>query len=650
MCAECHSTGLRKNYDAKTDRFATSWAEISVGCEACHGQGSASRCLGARSAELVAVWQARRFEQGIAGPFRRAPRRGLADRSADRERTRVPPRRPRFARRSRPADCATPAAPGSTKTGCPASGYRKRMWSNRWRAAPIMSMAKSAMWKSRITIRRSSRAGCSPPASPAAIVTSPTARNSGPPAKASACNVMPPKNTPTSAIGTMPGWISRQPASHATCRSVPTWSSTPATITAFVSRGLISPTSLVRRTPATTATATRTHNGPPPRSKTGSALTARVFRPMRRRSMLRARTRPMPPRSCRRGGGSRCASRCARDRAGRTCAPHFPRNINIARSGLSDPDPMVRIGALDMLEDVPAGQVWPFASPLLSDPVRGVRIRAASLLAAVPTASQPPPDRERFERAAAEFIAAQRANADRPEARTTLGSFLMRRGQPNEAETEYKAALQLSPQFVAASINLADLYRQLGRDGEGEPVLRAAIVVSPRDGRGAPRARARLSTRLETTGRSARRISQSDRTRSGKFTLSPMFTLLRCIPADTADEAMAVLKEALKLHPGDREILQALVSFNGMSGDKGAALGYAERLAVDQDPDDQTLARLLKELRQGAKGPAHDRCGSIASLWMRAGDFRFTPNSGRRVAITDATYQQRKQLLTTYIE
>ena len=40
MCAECHSTGLRKNYDAKTDRFATTWAEISVGCETCHGQGS----------------------------------------------------------------------------------------------------------------------------------------------------------------------------------------------------------------------------------------------------------------------------------------------------------------------------------------------------------------------------------------------------------------------------------------------------------------------------------------------------------------------------------------------------------------------------------------------------------------------------------
>ncbi|MGD9309946.1 MAG: multiheme c-type cytochrome, partial [Desulfosarcina sp.] len=39
MCAECHSTDLRKNYDFSTDTYATTWSEISVGCEACHGPG-----------------------------------------------------------------------------------------------------------------------------------------------------------------------------------------------------------------------------------------------------------------------------------------------------------------------------------------------------------------------------------------------------------------------------------------------------------------------------------------------------------------------------------------------------------------------------------------------------------------------------------
>lgn len=40
MCADCHSTGLRKGYDAKKNLYETSWAEMDVSCEACHGAGS----------------------------------------------------------------------------------------------------------------------------------------------------------------------------------------------------------------------------------------------------------------------------------------------------------------------------------------------------------------------------------------------------------------------------------------------------------------------------------------------------------------------------------------------------------------------------------------------------------------------------------
>src|SRR6516164_4915421 len=87
--------------------------------------------------------------------------------------------------------------------------------------------------------------------------------------------------------------------------------------------------------------------------------------------------------------------------------------------------------------------------------------RAVALLAAVPTVSQPP--------------------ADRPEARSMLGNFPARRGLLSDAEVEYKAAVRLSPQYGPAAINLADLYRQLGRDGEGESVLRAAIDASAQE-------------------------------------------------------------------------------------------------------------------------------------------------------------------------
>jgi len=40
MCAECHSTNLKKKYDIKSDTYQTTWSDIDVGCEACHGPGS----------------------------------------------------------------------------------------------------------------------------------------------------------------------------------------------------------------------------------------------------------------------------------------------------------------------------------------------------------------------------------------------------------------------------------------------------------------------------------------------------------------------------------------------------------------------------------------------------------------------------------
>jgi len=40
MCADCHSTNLQKNYDAETQTYKTTWSEIDVSCEACHGPAS----------------------------------------------------------------------------------------------------------------------------------------------------------------------------------------------------------------------------------------------------------------------------------------------------------------------------------------------------------------------------------------------------------------------------------------------------------------------------------------------------------------------------------------------------------------------------------------------------------------------------------
>lgn len=40
MCADCHSTNLVKGYDVESDSYNTTWSEINVSCEACHGPAS----------------------------------------------------------------------------------------------------------------------------------------------------------------------------------------------------------------------------------------------------------------------------------------------------------------------------------------------------------------------------------------------------------------------------------------------------------------------------------------------------------------------------------------------------------------------------------------------------------------------------------
>jgi predicted CXXCH cytochrome family protein len=275
-----------------------------------------------------------------------------------------------------------------------------------------------------------------------------------------------------------------------------------------------------------------------------------------------------------------------------------PANIELARKGLADPDPMVRVAALDMLDGLPGDRIWPLVSSLLSDPSRGVRIRAVSVLAAVPLANQTASDRAAFERAAAEFVAAQRLNADRPEARSTLGNFYARRGLTADAESEYKAALRLSAQYTPAAINLADLYRQLGRDGEGESVLRTAIASSRPDGGlhhalGLTLIRQKRPDDALNEFRTASEL-EPDRSRYAYVYAVALHS------SGQIGESIKVLKENLARHPDDRDTLSALVTFSRDSGNVAAALDYAERLSR-LFPNDRELVRLTDDLRARLK-------------------------------------------------
>ena len=594
MCAECHSTGLRKNYDAKADHFATSWAEISVGCEACHGQGSSH----AAWARAQASWW----------PFgkREDPSKGLLVRFDERHGVTWPiDPQTGTARRS-----STPLTLRKEVETCGLCHARRAGFHEDWVPGQWLSQThvvepltrntyyadgqirdveepynyapfkQSKMFAAGVTcsdchephslklrfsgegvclqchasdkyadVRHRHHAGVDP--APSCVSCHMQART---------YMVVDPRHDHSFRIPRPD--LSVKLGTPNACNDC--HNDKDAQWAAAAIEGWFGPTRKGFQTFGAAFHASRADQAD------AAALLAAVVADQNAPAIARASA--------------------LADLAPRVSAA----NISTARGALTDPDPMVRIGAMDMLENVPAGQVWPWVSPLLSDPVRGVRIRAASLLAAVPTASQPPPDRERFERAAAEFIDAQRANADRPEARTNLGSFLTRRGQPAAAETEYRAALQLSPQYLAASINLADLYRQLGRDSEGEAVLRAAITVSPREA-AAHHALGLALTRLKKSDAALAEFRQAAELEPENARYAYVLAVA-LNSGGQADRAMVVLKEGLTRHPSDRDILSALIAFSRAAGDTGSALVYAERLSA-VTPDDRNLAALIQQLR-----------------------------------------------------
>ena len=601
MCAECHSTGLRKNYDAKTDHFTTNWAEISVGCEACHGQGSAHA---AWARDQQSWWPFGKREDLNKGLLVRFDERRDATWAID--------PKTRTARRS-----VAPVTLRKEVETCGLCHARRAGFHEDWIPGQWLSQTHVVEPLTRNTYHDDGQ--IREVEEPYNYAPFKQSKMFAAGVTCSDCHE--PHSAKLRASGdgvclqchASDKYADASHRRHAGVASAPSCISCHMPVRTYMvvdprhdhSFRIPRPDLSVKlgtpnacndchsdKTPQWAAATVEHWFGPDRKGFQiyGAAFHAsRADQPDAAAFLAAVAADRNAPAVARAGALDELALRVS------------PANISAARTALTDLDPMVRIGALDMLDNMPAGQVWPWVAPLLSDPVRGVRIRAASLLAGVPTASQPPPDRERFERAAAEFIAAQRANADRPEARTTLGSFLARRGQPIEAETEYKAALLLSPQYAAASINLADLYRQLGRDGDGEAVLRVAIVASPRSA-AARHAQGLALTRLRKPEAALSEFRRAAELEPGEARYQYVYAVA-LHSAGQRDEAMTVLKEASKSHPSNREILQALVSFSRLAGDAEAALNYAERLAIIV-PDDQGLAVLIRDLRRTVKPSA----------------------------------------------
>jgi tetratricopeptide (TPR) repeat protein len=261
----------------------------------------------------------------------------------------------------------------------------------------------------------------------------------------------------------------------------------------------------------------------------------------------------------------------------------YPGRIALAafELGLGDPDPMVRRAALEGVEVLPPKERIPLGGPLLSDPVRAVRIEAVRLLA--PAEGELGDRRAAFDAAVAEFLAVQKENGDQPSSFTNLGNFWSSRGDAVQAERSYREGIELDPAFGPAYANLADLMRSTSRDKDAEATLRAGLRVA--EGTAALHHALGLTlVRQKKTAEALRELALAVKEAPDDARYAYVYGVaLR--DSGKAKEGIETLESALTRHPGDRDLLLALAGYAREAGDSEKEASYLGRLRAI-DPSD----------------------------------------------------------------
>ena len=260
---------------------------------------------------------------------------------------------------------------------------------------------------------------------------------------------------------------------------------------------------------------------------------------------------------------------------------------------LNDADALVRLAAVEALASMDPATQQRYLPRMLGDSARAVRIEAARALAGPAESGLATEDRARFDAALAELVAVQSYSGDRPEGRLGLGNLYGARGNAEGAIAEYRKAIALDPSFVPAYVNLADLYRSRGVDSEAERVLRAGMARAPT---AAPlhHALALVMVRAKRTSEALKELAEATRLDPANARYAYVYGVALNDAGDPR-RALQVLETALKRQPNDRDLLSGLAVYADKAGQRDAAIGYAKRL-VTLDPENREYAQLAARI------------------------------------------------------
>ena len=264
-----------------------------------------------------------------------------------------------------------------------------------------------------------------------------------------------------------------------------------------------------------------------------------------------------------------------------------------AQRAAQDAQPLMRLAAVRLAEGLPTQEQPRVLAPLLVDPRRAVRIEAARALAGQQDALSVD-QRAAWQKAADEYVAALHYTADRPESRVALGSFEARLGRHEQAQTAFAQALALDPSFVPAYLNAADALRLQSRDADAQRVLEQGLAHAQKS---APLHHA-LGLSLVRQGDSVKALRELELAAR----LAPdeaRYTYVYAVALNSGGrpaDAIGVLERTTARWPDNRDMLYALATMQRDAGQLDSARRTVAR-AVQAFPNDRDFNALSQQLR-----------------------------------------------------
>jgi predicted CXXCH cytochrome family protein len=279
------------------------------------------------------------------------------------------------------------------------------------------------------------------------------------------------------------------------------------------------------------------------------------------------------------------------------------KTLEVIISALSDSDPLVRYAAVRSISAPIPKTAAPetqrhklrLVAPLLKDPIRAVRTEAARVLTEVPRDLFDQAQRGAFDAALEEFVERQNAIAERPDGHLNLGMMYQNFGKFELAEDSYLTALRLEERFYPARFNLANLYNALGRNVEAEGQFREIIDRYPDNGEAHYSLGLLLAEmkRLEEAAGFLKTASDlmPDRVRVRYNYALALQHLGR------SSEAEGEMLKAHKIDRSDPGIIQALAILYVQQRKWDEALTYARKL-VELMPGDPGPGQLVEQIQR----------------------------------------------------